>query len=284
MDRPGSLTRPRELRAYLDALGFHPSKSMGQNFLIDPHVRDAILDAAGVGEGDRVVEVGPGLGVMTEGLLERGASVLAIELDRRLVEHLQRWFGGNPKLTLREGDATETDWAAALAPDPVHVVSNLPYSVGSRVLFDLANPAHLPAGITVMVQSDVADRLCAVAGDEDYGLLTVRMAFAFAVRRVRNVPGTCFLPPPRVGSTVVHLARRPEAERPLADPAFFVELIKFAFSRRRKQIGTILRQFPATGGLSPDGLELDPSRRPETLSPGEWARISDRLAARVRTR
>jgi 16S rRNA (adenine1518-N6/adenine1519-N6)-dimethyltransferase len=284
MDNPGSLTRPRELRAYLDALGFHPSKSMGQNFLIDPHVRDAILDAAGVGPGDRVVEVGPGLGVMTEGLLERGASVLAIELDGRLVEHLRRWFGENPNLTLREGDATETDWAAALSPDPVHVVSNLPYSVGSRVLFDLAEPGHMPAGITVMVQSDVADRLCAAAGDEDYGLLTVRMAFPFAIRRVRNVPGTCFLPPPRVGSTVVHLARRPPEERPLADPAFFAELIKFAFSRRRKQLGTILRQFPGLAGLSPDGLPLDLSRRPETLSPTEWAQTSDALSERVRNR
>jgi len=268
-----SLTRPADVRAYLRAIGFHPSKSLGQNFLIDANLRDLIVDAAEVEPGDRVVEVGPGLGVMTEALLERAASVLAIELDARLAEHLRRRFAGRPSLQIREQDATRTDWAAETRPDPVRVVSNLPYSVGSRVLYDLAAPGLEPASITVMVQSDVADRLLAAPGTESYGLLSVRMSWAFEIKRVRNVPGTCFLPPPRVGSTVVHLRRRPAPLQTLHDPARFESLVKFAFTRRRKQLTGILRDFRCGDG----GSGIDPQRRPETLSPEEWAVLANSL-------
>lgn len=275
MDPKLNLTRPVEVRAHLRRMGFSPSKSLGQNFLIDAHMRDLILEASGVGPGDRVIEVGPGLGVMTEGLLERAGSVLAIELDTRLFSHLGQHFGAHPRLTLRNGDATRTDWARELAAEPVRVVSNLPYSVGSRVLYDLAAETARPLSITVMVQSDVADRLTAEPASEHYGLLTVRMAWAFEIRRVRNVPGSCFLPPPRVGSTVVHFQRRPHPLCPLGDPAGFEHLVKFAFTRRRKQLAKILRDFRAEDC----GSGLDLTRRPETLSPQEWAALANALRA-----
>lgn len=271
------LTRPAEVRDYLRRAGISPGKSLGQNFLVDANIRDRILDASEVGPNDRVVEVGPGLGVMTEGLLSRAREVLAIEIDARLVEHLRAHFGDAPGLTLRHGDATETDWAAETRPDPVRVVSNLPYSVGSRVLYDLANPAHAPLSITVMVQRDVADRLLAPPGDSVYGLLTVRMSWAYAIRRVHNVPGSCFLPPPRVGSSVVHMKRRSTPLARMNDPAEFERLVKFAFTRRRKQIQSILREFGA--GACPSGL--DPKRRPETLSPEEWAELSNAVGGKV---
>lgn len=278
MDPRLNLTRPAEVRAHLRSIGFSPSKSMGQNFLIDAHMRDLILDASEVGPEDHVIEVGPGLGVMTEGLLDRAASVLAIELDARLVEHLRQHFGPHPTLELRHQDATRTDWPLELErhrPRPVRMVSNLPYSVGSRVLYDLAAETTRPRSITVMVQSDVADRLLADPGSAAYGLLTVRMAWAYAIKRVRNVPGPCFLPPPRVGSTVVHFQRREKPLCALNDPARFEALVKFAFTRRRKQLAKILRDFQAEDS----GSGLDLTRRPETLAPEEWAGLTNALSA-----
>jgi 16S rRNA (adenine1518-N6/adenine1519-N6)-dimethyltransferase len=267
------LTRARDLRAYLDDIGFRPGKSLGQNFLTDANMRDLIVDASDTGPNDHVVEVGPGLGVMTEGLLTRAARVTAIELDARLVDHLRQRFCDEKKLTLQHADATKTDWPALLRPDPVRVVSNLPYSVGSRILYDLANPAVSPLSVTVMLQSDVADRILAAAGDELYGLLTVRMSWAFEIRRVRNVPANCFWPPPRVGSSVVHLRRRAKAPAELRDPALFESIVQFAFTRRRKQIGTILRD----SGREPTDWPVDPARRPETLTLEEWAAIANAI-------
>lgn len=273
MDPRLNLTRPVEVRAYLRDIGFTPSKSMGQNFLIDAHMRDLILDASEVGPDDHVIEVGPGLGVMTEGLLERAASVLAIELDTRLVDHLQNHLGPHPKLEIRNQDATRTDWPREIGERSVRMISNLPYSVGSRILYDLAAENTRPRSITVMVQSDVANRLLADPGGENYGLLTVRMSWAYEIKRIRNVPGACFLPPPRVGSTVVHFQRHEQPPAPLHDPKRFETLVKFAFTRRRKQLAKILRDFNAED----TGSGIDPTRRPETLSPAEWAHLTNHL-------
>lgn len=264
------LTRSSEVRSYLQAIEFRPGKSLGQNFLVDANMRDLILDASEVGAKDRVIEVGPGLGVMTEGLLDRAASVLAIELDARLVEHLQKRFVGDERLAIRHQDATEADWETLCRPDPVRVVSNLPYSVGSRILYDLAAPGMAPISITVMVQSDVADRMKAEPGSEAYGLLSVRLGWMFEVERIRNVPGACFHPAPRVGSSVVHLTRRKQPPAPLEDADAFEQLVKFAFTRRRKQMGSILKEV----GLQLDHDVLDLRRRPETLSLEEWAALS----------
>ena len=263
------LTRPREVRAYLSGIEFRPGKSLGQNFLVDANMRDLILDASQTGPEDSVVEVGPGLGVMTEGLLQRAGKVTAIELDARLVDHLRRRFRDRDMLTLCHADATVTDWQTLCRPDPVRVVSNLPYSVGSRILYDLADPQIAPVSVTVMVQRDVADRMTARAGEEAYGLLSVRLGWAFHVRQVRHVPGACFHPAPRVASTVVHLSRRDRPPAALASPELFERLVKFAFTRRRKQLGSILREFGAEAGR----VDLDVSRRPETLSLEEWADV-----------
>ncbi len=274
MGRP-SLTRSSEVRAYLREIGFVPSKSLGQNFLIDANMRDLIVQAAGIHPGDRVVEVGPGLGVMTEALVECASHVTAIELDFRLAEHLQSRFSDIRNLTIRREDATETNWKELLEPGPVRVVSNLPYSVGNRILYELADPERTPTSITVMVQKDVADRLLAPAGHEDYGLLTVRLSWAFQIRRVRNVPGNCFLPPPRVASSVVHLERRAIPPAPLRDPQQFESLVRFAFTRRRKQLKKILKDF----GAPEVETEVDLQRRPETLCLEEWAELANRLSS-----
>lgn len=267
------LTRAREVRQYLSDIGFAPSKSMGQNFLVDANMRDLILDASGIRKGETAVEVGPGLGVMTEGLIPRADHVTAIELDFRLAEHLRERFSGVGNLTLRNEDAVKTDWTTLLKSDPVRVISNLPYSVGSRILYDLAEPGCCPLSVTVMLQSDVADRILAPAGSELYGLLSVRMQWAFHATRVRNVPGNCFLPPPRVGSTVLHLERRDCFPAEVRNIKKFEELTRFAFTRRRKQLRGILKSL----GVSVDKISIDLSRRPETLSLEEWALLSNEM-------
>lgn len=267
------LTRPGEVRAYMKSIGFSPGKSLGQNFLVDANMRDLILDASETGSNDRVVEVGPGLGVMTDGLVRRAAQVTAIELDFRLSEHLRQRFSEVRNLRLIQGDAVKADWTELLRPDPVRVVSNLPYSVGSRILYDLANPEIAPVSVTVMLQSDVADRLLAQPGTDLHGLLTVRMGWSFHIKRVRNVPGSCFLPPPRVGSSVVHLTRRKTPPAPLSNPARFEKLLQFAFTRRRKQLRGILRDF----GAGEADTDLDLSRRPETLSLEEWTALANAI-------
>ncbi|MGA0332625.1 MAG: 16S rRNA (adenine(1518)-N(6)/adenine(1519)-N(6))-dimethyltransferase RsmA [Kiritimatiellia bacterium] len=270
------LTRPREVREYLREIGFAPSKSMGQNFLIDAHMRDLILEASGIAPGEHAVEVGPGLGVMTEGLMERTEQVTAIELDARLFDHLQKRFADRPGLKLIHQDATKCNWAELCKPDPVRVISNLPYSVGSRILYDLADPAWAPLSVTVMLQSDVADRLIASPGSELYGLLSVRMGWTVEISRVRSVPGNCFLPPPKVGSSVVHLTRRKEFPAEVQDFQQLEALTRFAFTQRRKQLGSILKSFGAEG----TALPVDPTRRPETLELAEWAALSNALTRR----
>lgn len=272
--REVQLTRPGEVRAYLRDLGFTPRKSMGQNFLVDAHLRDLIANASETAPGDRVVEIGPGLGVMTEALLDRGARVTAIELDFRLSEHLRHRFSEHRNLEVIEGDATQTDWAARLRPDPVRVVSNLPYSVGSRILYDLAHPARAPVSITVMVQRDVADRILAGPGEEAHGHLGVRMGWTFTATRIRNVSGSCFLPPPRVGSSVLHLRRRARAPAEVRDFATLEKLVAYAFTRRRKQLRSILRDF----GCPEPATRQDLSRRPETLALEEWADLANAVA------
>lgn len=267
------LTRPSEVRAYLRLLGFTPRKSMGQNFLVDAHLRDRIADASETAPGERVIEIGPGLGVMTEALLHRGARVTAIELDFRLSEHLRHRFSEHRNLTLIQGDATKVHWSPLLRPDPVRVVSNLPYSVGSRILYDLADPVLAPVSITVMVQRDVADRILSGPGDDLHGHLGVRMGWTYTATRVHHVSGSCFLPPPRVGSSVLHLRRRATPPAPLHDFAILERLVAFAFTRRRKQLRSILRDY----GHPDPPTELDLARRPETLSLPEWAALANAL-------
>lgn len=289
-----NLTSPSDVRAILDGLAVRPSRKLGQNFLVDRNILDILLREAGVGPRDGVVEVGPGLGVVTRELLASAGRVLAVEKDRRLAAHLADALRGVGAacLDLRCMDALDLDCDDLPAQGYTRVVSNLPYSVGSRVLMNLADASVPPERVVVTVQKEVADRLVAAAGTADYGLLTVRMRRAFDTRIVHVVSPGCFWPPPVVRSAIVRMDRRAEAvSGPAAERCLFMRLTRDAFSRRRKQLASLLPDILPEGGKSVAGwrgelagMGLPERCRPENLELAHWlalCRVAVREAARV---
>lgn len=270
-------TSPSDVRAWCLARGFHPNKTLGQNFLIDRNILEAILGETGAGAGSRVLEVGPGLGVLTEGLLLRGARVTALEKDPALAawlrESLCKAFPG--ALALLEGDALEADWGALLAQGFDAFASNLPYSVGTRILMELLGHADAPARLVMLVQREVADRLAAPPGSPARGTASVWAQLDYDVRVARLVKPACFWPPPEVTSAVVTMTRHRRSTLGPAGKAFLRALVKQAFTQRRKQLGTVLRKSPEPfRALDPAAAGIDPARRAETLALAEWEALA----------
>jgi 16S rRNA (adenine1518-N6/adenine1519-N6)-dimethyltransferase len=232
-----------DMRALLDQRNIQLTKSLGQNFLHDQHQLEHIADAGEVTKADKVLEIGPGLGPLTELLLERAGEVLAIEMDLRLVTVLRERF---PSLNLIHGDALEyirreprdwTDWK---------LVANLPYSVASPILVELALGPQQPRQMTVTLQLEVAQRLMAQADDDDYGVLTLLVQLAYEPRGWFKIPASCFFPAPNVDSACVTLVRRETPLLPDDQRKIFVRIVKKAFSQRRKMMLKLLKtEWPA---------------------------------------
>ena len=240
-----NLTSPSQVKAWCIENGFHPNRMMGQNFLVDRNVLEAIVDAglSGVGaESSAVLEVGPGLGVMTEEMLRRGCRVTAIEKDPVLAGRLAESLGGPCGLEVVAGDALAALGRGTLKLDGFDaMVSNLPYQAGTRILLDVV-AARAPKAITVLVQAEVAERLAAKEGSKARGLAGVWAQLDYDVRIVRRVAATCFWPRPQVGSCVVRLDRHERNVSLTADERrLFRSLTKRAFSQRRKQLGKVFK-------------------------------------------
>jgi len=262
------------IRSLLEAHGIRPRQRFGQNFLIDHNKLERIVDLAEIVAGDMVLEVGPGTGLLTERLLEAGARVVAIEVDRGLCAILRERLGDDDRVTLIEGDVmagkrainpavTEALGVAphlpGKAPDArFKLIANLPYGIASPLIATLAAEYPQMAGAIVMIQREVADRLAASPGSKAYGPLTVVVQAMCAVERVMTLPPGCFWPRPKVDSAVVRLMRRRE---PLTDdPHGLEQMTQTLFQKRRKQIGSILgrdRELP---------MGVEPAMRPEQLT------------------
>ena len=248
-----------EMREVLSARGIQLTKSLGQNFLHDGNQLRRIVAAAELTKRDKVLEIGPGLGPLTELLVAQAGEILAIEKDARLVEALREWFnagqasgltssdlksetGKMPVLQLIHDDALEflrrepRDW------NEWKLVSNLPYSVASRILVELAQAPTRPARMVATLQLEVAQRLMASADDEDYGVLTLLVQLDYEPRDWFKVPAACFFPAPDVDSACVALARRTQPLLPDAHREAFVKIVKRAFSQRRKMMMKLLKQ------------------------------------------
>jgi 16S rRNA (adenine1518-N6/adenine1519-N6)-dimethyltransferase len=271
-----NLASPATVQRLLRELGVRPSKSKGQNFLIDRNVLNILLDAAPLEPGAHVIEIGPGLGIVTEALAERGARVAAIEKDRALAGYLRERFRGSDRVYIVAADALNVPPDQADGGPFDGMVANLPYAVASRLLVQWTLARRPLRFLTVTIQLDVARRLAARPGDPEYGPLTVWCGLRYATRLIKIVKPSCFLPRPKVDSAIVRLERRagPVAE-PRDQDAWF-QLVKHAFSRRRK---TLLNALPAADraalGAALRDLGFDPTARPETLSSDDWVRLSD---------
>lgn len=231
-----------EMRRLLDERGIQLTKSLGQNFLHDGNQLRRIVAAAELTATDRVLEIGPGLGPLTELLLAEAGEVFAVEKDARLVAVLQERFAGQTKLRLLHGDGLEivraisSDWAGW------KLVANLPYSVASPILVELASNAHPPERLTATLQLEVARRLMARAGSDDYGILSLLVQLRYEPRGLFKIPSGCFFPAPDVDSGCITLMKRGSPLLPEALHPAFVRLVKRAFSQRRKMMLKLLKQ------------------------------------------
>jgi 16S rRNA (adenine1518-N6/adenine1519-N6)-dimethyltransferase len=277
------LTSPVRVRQLLDELGMRPSRALGQNFLIDRNVLDILLEAADLCASDAVLEVGPGLGVVTDALLSRAGRVVAIEKDIRLCGHLAQRFAGNARFQLRCGDAVDLVLPELEHRDITRFVSNLPYSAGSRILVNISLAGSIPI-MVVTVQQEVADRLAAGPATPDYGLLSVWMQLDYDVEIVKRVRPTCFWPQPEVNSAIVRLCRRPDREDDSVETRrLFRWVTRRAFTHRRKQLAVALGDTAATRGLIRsrllEPLGLDPKARAETVDVSGWWAIARALTS-----
>lgn len=281
------LTHPSEVRALLDRLGVKPNRMLGQNFLIDANVLRILLETAQLYPRDGVLEVGAGLGVLTEWLARRVETVVAVEKDARLAAYLRERLANMPNVRLIEADVMDLPLNELLARPINKMVANLPYSIASRLLFAVSESPRAPETITVTVQKEVADRIVATPGGRDYGLLSVALQMKYTAMKVRDISRTCFLPPPDVASSLVHMERREEPLEP-SDAGFFKQLLKSAFAGRRKQmLGWLERNYELGRPEAENLLQeagIPPQSRPEMISPEQWVRLADSVSQRLNAR
>lgn len=276
-DGPLLPTSPARVRALLEAHGLRPSRSLGQNFLADPNVAARIVRLANIDPGDRVVEIGAGIGGLTLALVDAGADVLCIELDGRLVPILEEVLAGRTARVLQD-DALTLDWCAALDDGRRTLVSNLPYNVATPLVLRALDEASSVDRMLVMVQREVGERLAASPGDAAYGAVSVKVAYHAHAQVVGRVPPTVFVPRPRVESALVRLERH--AAPPVAvDHEALVQVVTAGFATRRKTLRNALR--PLLGPRVESVLNaagIDAGARAEELGLQQWAAIAERAS------
>ena len=263
----------RRAQELLERHGVHPSRALGQNFVVDPNTVRRIVRLAGVRAGDHVVEVGAGLGSLTLALVEAGAQVTAVEMDRRLVPVLAEVLAeAEPPPTVIAADALEVDWPAVLAAAPAwRLVANLPYNVATSLVLDVLDGVPSITELFVMVQREVAERLAAAPGTKAYGIPSVKVAYWADAVVVGRVGPTVFLPQPRVESALVRIVRRAEPATN-ADPDALFALVRAGFGHRRKMLRGALAGLVDAAGFARAGVS--PESRAEQLSVQDWGRLA----------
>ena len=254
-----------------------PRKRFGQNFLHDQGVIRGIVAAIHPQTGERLAEIGPGLGALTAPLLDALGAIDVVELDRDLIPHLQQQFADAGELRIHNTDALKFDFCSLVAQgESLRVVGNLPYNISTPLIFHLLAQAHCIRDMHFMLQKEVVDRLAAEPGNGDYGRLSVMVQYHCQVERLFTVPPGAFNPPPKVHSAIVRLT--PYTEKPVTvkDEANLRRLVAQAFGQRRKTLRNNLK--PLLDSATIEALGIDPGRRPETLSLKEFAALADALS------
>lgn len=254
------------------------SKKLGQNFLIDAAVVRGIVEAAELQEGERVLEIGPGIGTLTQGLAESGAQVTAVELDKKLPAVLAETLKGYENVRIVQGDILKTDIRELMGDAPFKVAANLPYYITTPILMALLEQRLPIRKIVTMVQKEVAERMIAPPGSKTYGALSVAVQYYTAPEIVLDVPPKSFIPAPEVDSVVIACKVRGEPPVTVRDEKLFFRVVKAAFGQRRKTLSNALKGAGFLKDEVQEALEkagIEAARRGETLSLEEFAQLAD---------
>lgn len=282
-----SLGIPRNTIEILQKYNFNFQKKFGQNFLIDTTVLDRIIAAAEITGEDCVLEIGPGIGTMTQYLAENAREVVAVEIDRNLIPILEETLSGYSNVTVINDDILKVDINEIVEQRnggrPVKVVANLPYYITTPIIMGLFEK-HVPVkSVTVMVQKEVAERMQVGPGTKDYGALSLAVQYYAEPEVVANVPPNCFIPRPNVGSAVIRLTRHAEPPVHVEDERKMFSLIRASFSQRRKTLVNGLGNAPELGISKEravavlEGMGLSPMIRGEALTLEQFAELSNRI-------
>ncbi|GLB61546.1 16S rRNA (adenine(1518)-N(6)/adenine(1519)-N(6))-dimethyltransferase RsmA [Cytobacillus sp. NCCP-133] len=283
------IATPARTRAILDKYGFSFKKSLGQNFLIDTNILRRIVDHADLTEESGAIEIGPGIGALTEQLARRSKKVVAFEIDQRLLPILEETLSPYPNTAIINEDVLKADVKEAIdrefsGIDDIMVVANLPYYVTTPIIMKLLEDKLPIRGIVCMLQKEVADRISARPGTKDYGSLSIAVQYYTEAETAMIVPKTVFIPQPNVDSAVIKLIKRQEPAVEVKSEPFFFQVTKSSFAQRRKTLLNNLTSQLPEGKQKKEQIisalekaEIDPGRRGETLSIDEFARLSDAL-------
>lgn len=281
------LYSPATIKDIRERYGFRLTKSLGQNFLTDKNIIDNIIEASNIGENDLVIEIGPGIGVITKEAAAKAGSVIAVEIDKNLIPILQETLEDETNVKIINRDILKTDLTAVIEEEKknfpqmesVRIIGNLPYYITTPIIMKLLEDGVPADSITVMMQKEVADRIKAAPGNKERGALSVAVQYYCQVVKVTDVPKEVFVPAPKVDSTVLRLDIRKEKPVELKDDKLFFKAVKSGFAQRRK---TLLNSLASGTGLGKDKIGqileeagIDPGRRAETLDIDEFAKIAN---------
>ena len=287
------LYAPSTIRDIKERYGFKLSKSLGQNFLTDKNIIDRIIEGAGIGSEDLVIEIGPGIGVITSEAAETAKKVIAVEIDKNLIPILKETLADRDNVEIVNQDILRTDVNKLIEDcrkgegefSGVKIIGNLPYYITTPIIMKLLEDGVKTDSITIMMQKEVADRIKAAPGTKAYGALSVAVQYYCTVEAVVNVPKDVFVPQPKVDSTVLKLKIREEKPVELKDREVFFSCVKAGFGQRRK---TLLNSLMGVKNITKETVResleaagIDPSRRAETLDLEEFANLSNEVFSRL---
>lgn len=288
------IATPGRTREILEKYGFSFKKSLGQNFLIDTNILRKIVDVAELSDNTGAIEIGPGIGALTEQLARRARRVVAFEIDKRLLPILEDTLSPYRNVRIIHQDVLKADIHRVIAEEfadvaDIMVVANLPYYVTTPIIMKLLTDNLPIRGIVVMLQKEVADRISAQPGTKDYGSLSIAIQYYTEAEKIMTVPRTVFMPQPNVDSAVIRLMKRKRPPVDVDDESFFFQVVRASFAQRRKTILNNLISNLPNGKAMKEKIEriltekgIDPRRRGETLTMEEFASISNALREAMR--
>lgn len=284
------LLSPSTIKEIKNRHNFQLSKSLGQNFITDATVLEDIIDGSEIGPEDLVIEIGPGIGVLTAEAAQRAAKVIAVEIDRKLIPILQETLAEFSNVEVINNDILKTDLKGIIAKEKaagtftgsVRILGNLPYYITTPIIMKILEDSVPAASITIMMQKEVADRIRSGPGSKAYGAISVAVQYYCEVEKVTSVSKEAFVPRPKVDSAVLKLKPYKEKNLELTDEKIFFQCVKAGFAQRRK---TLLNSLASAGGMEKEKIKgileragIDPGRRAETLSIEEFGRLANEVA------